>query len=267
MKSNNIYIKRLHSLNSPGLKSWAIKRIAVLLFCILLNSGCEKAAICDCFKGTGDEITETRTASPFNVVDLNNKVDLHVHRDSVYRITVTSGKKLINNITTTIEGGILKIDNENKCNWVRDFQNKFSVHIYVPSIQQLEVNESSGNIYFEDTMISQNFLFESWGSTGDYHLKLNCHTITMALQTGPASLYAEGDVGVAYLWNSGGGRFDALKLKTDDIYATNIGMNDVLLYPEIKLEGVIEFSGNIYYKGSPSIQQFQDNGSGEFIQL
>ena len=254
MKKNNVYQKNLPCL-------------AVLFIYMLINSGCEKSAVCDCFKGTGKDITEIRTATPFHSVDLNNKTDLHYHRDSVFRITVTAGENLINKLTTTIENGILKIDNKNKCNWVRDFENKFSVDIYAPSIEKLEVHESSGNIYFDDTMSIEKFLFESWGSTGDYYLKLNCGTVTLALQTGSASMYAEGKIGVGYLWNSGGGRFDALKLKADDIYATNIGMNDVLLYPEKRFEGVIKFSGNIYYKGNPPLKQLQDQGSGEFIAI
>ncbi len=254
MNKNSIYPKN-------------IPLLAVLLIYMLLNEGCKKAGVCDCFKGTGKEVTETRTASPFHYVYLNNKTDLHYHRDSVFRITVTAGENLIDKLTTTIDHGILKIDNENKCNWVRDFENKFSVDIYAPSIETLEVHESSGNIYFDDTMMIEKFLFESWGSTGDFYLKLNCGTVTLALQTGPASLYANGKIGVGYLWNSGGGRFDALQLKADDIYATNIGMNDVLLYPQKRFEGIIEFSGNIYYKGNPPLKQLQDKGSGEFIPL
>lgn len=241
-------------------------RIVLLLFAACLQ-GCRKPAICDCFKSTGKEITEQRNATPFHEVDLYRKVDLYFHRSQQYRITVTAGSKLINNIKTEINDGVLTIENQNKCNWVRDFNNTFIVDIYTPDLSTIEVHNSSGNIYFADTLISGQFLFESWGSTGDYHLKLNCTTVYLRLQTGPSSIVAEGKVGVGYLWNSGGGRFDALQLQADDIYSTNNGSNDLLLYPNKKLEAVIGYSGNIYIKGNPPVKQLEDNGSGKFITI
>lgn len=240
--------------------------VLALIF-ILTISGCKKSAFCDCFKGTGKEITETRSISPFYDVELYKKVDLHFHYNVNYRITVTAGEKLIDKVTTEIDNGVLKIDNHNKCNWVRDFDNKFIVDIYTPEVKTIEVRNSSGSIFFDDTMHTERFRFESWGSTGDYHLKLNCGTAFLSLQTGPASLYAEGKIGVGYLWNSGGGRFDALSLQSDDIYTTNLGTNDVLIFPQNLLEATIAFSGNIYYKGNPPVLKLEEKGTGKFIAL
>ena len=246
---------------------WNMQSLLIVTLIVLFFSGCQKADLCDCMKGTGKEITVSRPASPFKSITLNKKADLHIHYDTTYRITVSAGEKVIDDLTTSISNGNLQIENNNKCNWVRNFDNSFRVDVYTPGLTNLEIENSSGNIYFEDTLTSENFLFQSWESSGDYFLQLNCGTVTIALQTGPASIYASGKIGVGYLWNSGGGKFDALALHADDIYSTNIGTNDLLLYPEKRLEAFIGYSGNIYIKGNPPIKQLQDNGAGTFITL
>ena len=223
-------------------------RFVCLGFLLLsLSYSCKKSAICDCFKGSGKTVTESRSISPFQHIELHGKVDLRLHTSTDYHVTVTSGEKLIDKVTTVVKDGLLRIDNENKCNWVRNFDNQFEVNVYSPPFYRIFVNNSSGNIYMDDSLINNDFFFESWGSTGDYFLKLNCVKATLSLQTGPASLNVVGKASVAYLWNSGGGRFDALQMKADDIYSTNNGTNDLLIYPNKLLEGVIGFSGDIYY--------------------
>ena len=234
---------------------------------LVLSDSCKKAAICDCFKGSGKTVTESRSIAPFQHIELHGKVDLRLHNAPDYHVTVTSGEKLIGKVTTEVKDGLLRIDNENKCNWVRNFDNQFEVNVYSPPFYRIFVNNSSGNVYMEDTLINNEFFFESWGSTGNYYLKLNCGTTKLSLQTGPASLNATGKTSVAYLRNSGGGRFDALQMNADDIYSTNNGTNDLLLYPNKLLDAVIGFSGDIYYKGNPMKQILKDNGTGKFIPL
>ena len=242
-------------------------RNALILILLIFFSSCEKSPLCDCLKGTGSVVTEERSSVPFHYVELYNKADIHYHYSNEYRITVTAGKKLVEKVTTEISNGRLTIENKNKCNWVRNFSNKFVVDIYSPGIDTIEVYNSSGNIYCHDTLASSAFLFESWSSSGDYHLKLKCGSANIALQTGPASLYAGGKVSVAYLWNQGQGIYDALHLNADDIYTTNRGMNDQYINVNNVLYARIEFAGNIHYKGNPGSLRLENAGGGQFIHL
>jgi hypothetical protein len=244
-----------------------IKLLIAACTSMFLMQSCEKSAVCDCFKGTGKIITEERNVGPFHYIELNNKVDLYVHPSQEYRVTVTAGKHLIDKVTTEIDNGILRIDNENKCNWVRKFDNPFDVHIYLPVLDTLEVFESAGNIYFMDTMKTERFSFQSWSSTGDYYLKVNAGTVYFALQTGPASLYAEGSCGVAYMWNQGQGVYDARKFIADDIYVANRSQNHMYMIAKERLYARIEFSGNIYYQSEATDLQLEDYGGGEFVKV
>jgi Putative auto-transporter adhesin, head GIN domain len=241
--------------------------IYLLFFGALLQQGCRKNALCDCLKSNGTIITEDRPVTPFHYVEMNNKVNLYVHSSAVYRITVTAGNHLIDKVTTEIDNGILRIDNKNKCNWVRSFKNNFDVHVYLPVLDTLEVFESSGNINFIDTMYADRFSFQSWSSTGDYRFKVKAGTAYFALQTGPASLYAEGSCSIAYMWNQGQGLYDARNFICDDIYISNRSMNHEYIYARYRLYAKIEFSGNIYCRGNPSDLKVDDYGGGEFIPL
>lgn len=247
-----------------------MKRTVAIIYSIfltLLFGGCEKSPLCDCLKSNGKEITETRNTEPFHYIEMRNKINLYLHNAAEYKIEVIAGKNMIEKVTTEVENGILKIDNENKCNWVRDFDNRFDVHLYVPYIDTIEVFESSGNIYFVDTLEVERFSFQSWSSTGDYFLKINTGTSYYALQTGPASLTLSGKGSVTYMWNQGQGVYDASAFTTDDIYCTNRSMNHMYVTPNIRLYSKIEFSGNIYYSGNPTDVQLERYGSGEYIHL
>jgi hypothetical protein len=244
-----------------------MRKLLYILILSVTSSGCKKSALCDCFRGSGDVITEQRAAEPFHYVELYNKIDLFYHYSADYRIEVVSGEKLIDKITTEINDGKLVIDNENKCNWVRDFDSRFEVHIYLPALDTVEVFDSPGNITFVDEVDVPRFSFQSWSSSGDYRLKVNSWTCFFALQTGPASLVVTGKSSVAYLWNQGQGLYDASGLISDDIYSTNRGSNHMYMHAFNRLHSRIEFSGNIYYSGNPTDKKLEDFGGGDFIEL
>ena len=120
--------------------SWSL--IAIIIFPLL--SGCEK--ICDCAKSTGTIISEPRTLTAIDQIELNDNIDLIIHFNSTPNLKVTAGKNLISEVITNVDNGVLRIKNENDCNWVRDFNSTMIVEVWTPSIKKILVEDSAGDV-------------------------------------------------------------------------------------------------------------------------
>ncbi|HOS48188.1 MAG TPA: DUF2807 domain-containing protein [Bacteroidia bacterium] len=242
-----------------------MKKIVFIIFLSISLSACKDA--CDCFKGTGDVVTEIRSVSEIKSVDLGNNVDLVIHYDSVPKMRVTAGSHLLGKISTENENGVLKIRNTNKCNWVRNFDPVLIVDLWVPTLSGIYIENASGDVTFSDTLSVSDFRLDSFSSTGNYQLKLKQGTATLAIHNGPADLTAEGEIGNLYLYGVGYGKMDCLKLKTANAYINNKGTNGFYVNPTDILEATINGSGNVYYTGNPSTIKKTETASGKLIHL
>lgn len=242
-------------------------RILLLIIITVSISGCKKDSMCNCLQSTGEEITGTRNISSFTQIDLHNNIDLVYHTDTFNHVSVTAGKKLIDGITTEVENGILVLRNKNRCNWTRSFSNTFVVDVWIKQLDRITVYDASSNIRFADTLKQDEFHLNSWSSTGDYYLKLNIGTAYLELHTGPADIYAEGEIGVAYVYSAGYGKIDMDDLDADDVYIANKGTNDLYIKAHNRIDAEISYLGNIYYKGNPSQVDQTITNSGRLIHL
>lgn len=233
-------------------------------FIIWLLPGCKKDHLFDCFKSTGNEITEERTVGEFDKIELRDNVNLNVHPGS-FRIKVTAGENLIEGITTKTENNTLFIRNENKCNWVRSFKNKFTVDVYIPSINHISCY-GSGNIN-TDTIRANEFTFDSWGSSSSVNFKFNTGSAHINTSVGPADITFSGHIGVLYLYHNGLGPVHGEACQSDIIFMENKGSNDCYVYCTKWFSPKISFIGNIYYKGNPDSITYINNGRGQLIKL
>jgi len=242
--------------------------ILVTIFSVCMFSSCKKDSTCNCFDSTGSTSTEIRSVSPFTQIELYNNVDLVLHTDTFYHLTVTAGSNLLDEVKTEVEDGVLKLRNKNRCNWIRSFKNTFVVEVWLKakndttSLENITIFDASGNIDCKDPIQQNEFRLDNRSSTGDYRLKLNCTTATLALHTGSATIYAEGHVGVNYAYNISSGKMDLRNLDSDDIYVTNSGTNDTYIKANNLIEAELGYIGNIYYTGSATqiIEKYSNTG-------
>lgn len=243
-----------------------MKRIIYFLSLFLFACffSCEEKP--DCFKGTGPLTTEERQAGHLREIDLFCNADVVVHFDTVNRIRVTAGANLVGKIQTHLENGILTIRNHNRCNWVRSFDPSIQVDVWTDDLFYIRTDDSNGDITFADTLHTYEFRFDSYSSLGTYHLLLDTYVSTLVLNNGPADFYGAGKSAVAYYYSAGYGKMDFRNIETEKIFMNNRGTNDMYVYAKELIEARIEYSGNIYYKGNPSIKK-EITGSGQMLPL
>lgn len=223
--------------------------------------------MCNCLQSTGSNSTETRTVSAFSQIELYNNLDLVLHTDTFYHLSVTAGSQLIDGVKTDVENGVLKLRNINRCNWLRSFKNKFVVEVWVKSLDNITIYDASANIDFTDTLNQPEFRLDSWSSTGEYNLKLNCTAATLALHTGPADIYAQGHIGVSSVYSVGYGKIDLRDVQSDDIYVTNGGTNDLYINAAKRIGAQLTYVGNIYYIGNPTRVDEKFTNKGRLIKI
>lgn len=239
-------------------------KLTTLCLGVISIASCKKDHLLDCFKSSGRDITIERPIAGFNSIETNNNVDLIFRQDTVYTIKITAGENLINGITTRVENNKLLIHNENKCNWVRDFKNKYTVEISAPDLTEL-FNNGSGNITFTDTLRTYSFQYDNSNASGQIYLLLNVDRIFVNIHTGTADVVAKGKAGMNQLFYNGYGKMDFSELQTGLTYINNSGSNDCYITVKDLLYVKLTSIGSIYYKGNPSDFETNITGTGQLI--
>ncbi|MBK7965903.1 MAG: DUF2807 domain-containing protein [Bacteroidetes bacterium] len=239
--------------------------LLTILFIALLFSSCSD--FCDCFHGTGDVVTEERALGTISGIHLTNDIDVILYESNFPKMRVTAGDKLIKDVRTREENGLLYIYNDNKCNWVRKFNPTLTVEIWTNHLRTIYADNSSGNITCIDTIHVDNFRIDAFNSLGTFRIKLDANVTTLAINKGPCDLYAEGQAGTQYNYNAGFGVLNCEKLLGVNNYVHNKGTNQIYVNSSTILEVNIDYSGNVYYKGNPNTIKQSITGSGKLIKL
>jgi len=236
----------------------------VLLFCVILFSSCSKDDWCNCLKSEGAQTTEIRDLPEFTAVELDHNIDLVVKQDTFYKVEVTCGKNLIDGISTEVNYGKLVLNNNNKCNWLRDLDNKFTVTITVKDLVAIE-NFGAGNINFQDTLHTNVFQIDNREGSGNLNLILDCNEAYLKTHTGPADIIASGKVNYCYVYCAGNGYFRGRQLESKDVYVQSVSTGNCYVNASNSLTVRIEYDGDVYYTGNPATIESVISGNGQLI--
>ena len=241
-----------------------------ILFCTAFLASCTKNdPLCDCFKSTGSDISETRPAGHFTQIQLENKVDLVLTQDTVERISVTGGKNLIDEVETSISGGCLYIRNHSTCNFMRGFTRRMTVYVSVHHLNTLNY-EGAGAVTTTNTLRDSVIDIEALDGSGSVTLDLNEQVIHANLHTGPSLITLTGTAPLIYMFSGGNGVIHADNIACPQIYLTQEGTGDLYIatmpgFASSLLVGQITAIGNVYCKGRPANLQQTRTGTGQLI--
>ena len=231
----------------------------------LIFFSCKKENMCDCVKSSGTHMATYRNVAGFNCIELKDKMDLYITQDSVFEVRVEAGENLQSLIKTELDGETLKVFNNNRCNWVRGYNEKIKVYISAPYFKYL-LNSGIGNIESINT-ITQGLITFRTGSSGDITLSVNTGTIR-------ASAHGNGDIYLSGTTNSLENDYTGTNyLYASDLHVANyiylhsvsIGKSYINAPQNGLMDIVIDQSGNIYYTGNPSTINLTKNSTGDLI--
>jgi hypothetical protein len=234
-----------------------------IIFSLFLFSSCQKSDPTDCFKSTGEEITETRGASYFNKIVLEDNVNLVLSQSEEYAISVKGGKNVLKKVRTDINNEVLNIKNNNSCNWMRSFDREITVYANVKILNHIEYR-GSGDISSTNTITGDSLQLNVWEGAGKVDLNVDLYRNYIYFHIGTANIHYSGNAYLSYISLSSFGPIYAENLSTRFSYVSNKGSNLCYVNSNLQLEATITSLGDIYYFGNPEIILY-DTGEGRLI--
>ena len=231
------------------------------IFIVLIQPACNPA---ECFKRTGDVVKEDRQVANFTTIMVNDNVRVLLRNDASNTITVEAGSNLIKSVKTEVEGNILKISNENTCNWARSFKTQVTVTVGAQSIRNLEqfgFNEVKTLETLEVFIL--NILCKN---SGDTTLALKANNVDM-FTSSTSYIRLSGSSNTARLHTNGQGEILAQDFKVQDLSVLHENINTIRVFPIQSLDVTFnpENTGNVLYYNEPQRITVNGTGTGKVI--
>lgn len=243
-------------------KCWQLKLIMVV---ITLLFSCKKENLCDCLKGTGDDIIEYRELAPFKEILIDDEINLFIIPNSdEYGVEIEAGEKIVDLIKTEVKDSMLYITNDNRCNWVRSLKREINMYLKVKELVNLEV-EGSASVFFKDTLFADKFACRVRKASGSVKLLINCNEAYIGSHSGVCDITAAGKARVAFIPHTANAPCDCRDLVCNLIYGRNESKCDTWVNAVSLLSMQVQYVGNVYYYGSPKEVNSIITGEGNLI--
>ena len=194
-------------------------------------------------------------------------VGISINGGAFMTYTVPNGRNLLGQVRTEVEDGVLRISNENTCNWVRSFKPRITVRTPAQGLERL-VLRGTGNVSCVDTVRAASFAIEQWGAQGTTDLRVAVDHIEVGLHTGAGDVVLRGRCdGEARLYSGIMGPIDASALRAARVAVNNSGITDIRCWAEEELQVHIGDAGDVYFRGDPPAIVTDIQGSGRLLRL
>lgn len=245
------------------MKRVLLKIVAVCVVALGITS-CKKAPIKDCFISTGSQWTETRSVPGFQQIVVNDNINVFISMGAQEQVQIEGGKNLTPNIKTSVSNGILTLNNNNICDWLRSYKKSvINVYLTMPVITSI-INNGIGNIQSNDTITADSLQLQSI-SAGNMNLAVHSNHLTAFLFNSSEATLTGVSQSFECNFFAGTGFLYADNLKTSYVYLSSSTTGDCYVNSSGELDVVLNQIGNIYYAGNPNTVHSKINGTGKLI--
>ncbi|MCW1146910.1 DUF2807 domain-containing protein [Flavobacterium lacisediminis] len=247
----------------------------VTLCCLILVMSCGISE--DCFKGNGNQVTQTFPLENFSKIKVYDGVGLVVKEGSNYEVKIKTSENIIDNLDVKLEGNMLVIKDNSSCNIARDY-GQTTVYVTIPDgtnlplIQELELHcKTEQKIKSDGILHSPIIRLFSIGDDGDgagtADFQIAVDNGQLVIESNNVSnFYINGNCTEMLLnFYFGDGRFYGENLQVENIKLYHRGSNDMFVYPVQKIEGTIFATGNVILKNVPPIVDVEEVYRGRVI--
>jgi hypothetical protein len=235
-----------------------MKIFQILLVVVFITSliSCESDDL-NCIRAGDTVITETRDLKGFKGVVFNNVGDVLLIQAPEYRFKITGPDNVVELTTTTVENDLLVIGSNDCFNGSYDL----SVEVTAPDFERINLS-GVGDITSVGKISTDILTMEMFG-VGKIIAQVEADTLITSIGgTGDVSL--SGSVMKHRLICAGEFELNAYDLETDKTIIDVTGVGDSYVRANDILDVLIEGTGDVYYKGTPTVKS-QIIGSGSVI--
>lgn len=241
-------------------------RYISLLLLIVSLAACKKSEDRRCWKGAGDLITVEKPLESFNRLFIGPNIRVVLIQDSLDIMKVTAGENLVNFITNEVIEGQLRVENTNKCNFLRSYKHQVEVEIHFTSLSQLYF-EGTKEISTTVPISSNDFNIIIRDGAGAVNLALACNKVNVTVTNGWGNFNLRGSTNKLHLdiRNNGFGNTRQLNVANElSVVTSSAGRLEVNAATTV-FNAQISSSGDIWYTGIPTFLNFVNYGSGSLV--
>lgn len=234
------------------MKKIASQLILISLFSVLFIYGCTK--------GKGEIVVQYFSPETFSKIELNISGELILVADQNQFIEVHSHQNIIDILKIETQSGrlIIKTQPGKK---IGKFD-ELTFYVHTPAIEAI-TNSASGNISGGDSVEATSLVLKTSASGNINITGINCQSID-AKASASGNIKLSGSAENATFDVSGSGGISAFDLTALNTIAKTSSSGNIETSTVNNLNAKITGSGNIFYKGNPTITT-EDNSSGSLI--
>ena len=241
-----------------------MKKYILFVFVLLLSS-CGISE--DCIKNAGNPVTKEIVISDFDKIRVHAGISLVVEEGPNFKVTIQSGKNIIDNIEINKQGDFLVVKDNSTCNWTRDFK-AATVYVTAPNITEIH-SKTEQDIFSDGTLTYPTLrlfaLNEAEAGTGDFYFNIN-NGQTVIESNHVSNFYISGNTSELLCnFYFGTGKFYGENFICQNIKIFQRGSNDMILKPIQSISGKILNTGNVILKNNPPIINVEQLFSGHLI--
>ncbi len=244
-------------------------RNSVAVFLVILLFSCDSENTMDCFQTAGAIIQEEREVGTFSTILVEEEVILILKQGDEQQVIVETGENLRNGVKVFVENNQLILQNENQCNYVRDYE-LTKIYVTSPNITRIRC-ATNRYILSEGTLAypSLTLLSENWNSdylaSGDVTLTLDATQISV-VANGTSIFKISGKserLNINFAANDC--RFEGENFIVNQVQLTHKSSNDIIVNPQTSLKGTIYSVGNVIAKNRPKTIEVEGRYKGKLI--
>ncbi len=254
-----------------------VKKIAglvITMFLLTINMGCAQIKR---VKASGNYITKEIKVANFDAIKLQGSEDILYSQSTNGKtsIKIYASDNVMDLLNIRVENGTLIVSYKNNINIFGD-RSEVKVIVSSPTLNNINIL-GSGDIFLKTAVRSSKLNISIQGSgdikgnglsckelstfvqgSGDMELRSIKSEIVNATVQGSGDITLVGESQTISLKTQGSGDISASGLKGQNVTAVSQGSGDITCYATGSLNAQINGSGDISYKGKPSID-FQHN--------
>ena len=189
-----------------------------------------------------------RELPPFTEIYVFDNFEVELVKDTAHFVELHAGENLMSNLKTEVSNGILKLENINKCNWVRSYNRTLKAVVHAPDFRII-VHDGYNTVRTRGTLVQDTIRLDITDA-GDFDCTLQSNRVhTTLYEYGNITL--KGSASLFVFENYGVGKVYAQELPAGAILGHVSGQGDNHVNPLDYLNVTFLNSGNVYYYNQP----------------
>ncbi len=238
-----------------GIKNYIIASVFVILL-----GRCEADR---CLHSAGKKIKVRVETGDFKQIEIMNMFHVILVQDTVEFVEIEAGENEIEYIHAENTDGILFLDDENKCFWLRDYE-LIRVYVHIDDIDNLNIQEVS--LLTSHVPITDHFQIGVQARLAEADLEYDSEVVAFYTNKTTGGRYKfKGHSERCFLYSTYSSVIQADSLITQhaDIYNHSIGNISIHVTNSLHVE--ITNSGNVYYSGEVTDIEQEISSTGKLI--